>query len=124
MMTETEHATPSEAINKASFRIRLAAQPALTFYTKYRALILLITIPLVCSIVPIIFSDSVGLCAYVVLLMSCYWVVLCVPIAVTSFVPVILFPIFGIMSSEKVSAVFFNVRKKLIYYFLFLFFVI
>lgn len=112
MMTESEHATPTEAINKASFRIKLAAQPALNFYTKYRALILLITIPLVCSIVPIIWSDSVGLCAYVVLLMSCYWVVLCVPIAVTSFVPVILFPIFGIMSSEKVSAVFFNVRKN------------
>ncbi|CAG7732984.1 unnamed protein product [Allacma fusca] len=42
-------------------------------------------------------------CAYVILLMAIYWMVEAIPLAITSFLPVILFPLFGVVSTANVS---------------------
>lgn len=106
----TDHETSSFDLNTYLDRARVYADPAFAFYRRYRSLILIIVIPIFCSIVPIIWPNPIGLCAFVLLLMSVYWVVLCIPIAVTSLLPVMLFPLLGVMPSDKVSAVFFNVN--------------
>nr|CAH7751647.1 unnamed protein product [Callosobruchus chinensis] len=42
-------------------------------------------------------------CMYVVLLMSGYWVFEALPLAVTSLIPMVLFPLMGVLDSDKVS---------------------
>src|SRR5205823_4624227 len=39
-------------------------------------------------------------CAYVALLMSIYWLTEAVPLAVTALIPIVLFPVLGIMSTH------------------------
>lgn len=85
-------------------------------YEPYKEIFQLFLIPLVLAIIPIIWPNKIGTCAFVVLLMSVYWIVQCVPIAVTSLLPTILYPLFGIMSSEDVSALYFNVRITFNFY--------
>jgi len=47
------------------------------------------------------FSKEALTVAGIVLLMAAFWVSLCIPIAVTSLIPIVLFPVFGIMSSGQ-----------------------
>lgn len=47
-------------------------------------------------------------CAYVVLLVAGYWVTECLPIGITSLVPVVLFPLFGILSTQETCACYMN----------------
>jgi sodium-dependent dicarboxylate transporter 2/3/5 len=39
---------------------------------------------------------------YVVLLMSIYWVTEAIPLPITGMLPIVLFPVFGILSSDQV----------------------
>ena len=47
-------------------------------------------------------------CAYVVLLMAFSWMLELLPLPVTSLIPVVLFPIFGIMNTGDVSKEYLN----------------
>ncbi|KAG7212210.1 hypothetical protein KM043_012546 [Ampulex compressa] len=47
-------------------------------------------------------------CAYVVLLMAGYWIAECFPMAITSLIPVVLFPTFGILSTAETCACYMN----------------
>lgn len=47
-------------------------------------------------------------CAYTVLVMAGYWITECFPMAVTSLVPLVLFPIFGILSTADTCACYMN----------------
>ena len=49
-------------------------------------------------------------CAYVVLVMSFYWFTEAIPISVTALLPLILYPLLGIMSSNMTSKAYINVR--------------
>lgn len=42
-------------------------------------------------------------CLYVVLLMAGYWVLEALPLPITSLIPMILFPLMGVLDSDKVS---------------------
>lgn len=44
----------------------------------------------------------------IALLMAVWWVTEIIPLGITSLLPIVLFPVFGIMSSEEVSASYFN----------------
>lgn len=44
-------------------------------------------------------------CAYVIVLMAVYWCTEVLPLAVTALLPVLLFPLFGIMRSKDVSKI-------------------
>lgn len=48
--------------------------------------------------------------AYVVLLMGALWMSEIIPLAITALLPVILFPIFGILDAHEVSVVYLSVR--------------
>ncbi|KAL6448026.1 hypothetical protein ACFW04_000217 [Cataglyphis niger] len=47
-------------------------------------------------------------CAYIVLLVAGYWVTECLPIGITSLIPVVLFPLFGILSTQETCACYMN----------------
>ncbi|KAJ8256619.1 hypothetical protein COCON_G00187710 [Conger conger] len=47
-------------------------------------------------------------CAYVILLMAVYWCTEALPMAVTALLPVVLFPVFGIMRSREVGVQYLN----------------
>lgn len=40
--------------------------------------------------------------------MSLYWITDCIPYGITSLLPVVFYPMFGIMSSKDISAVYFQ----------------
>lgn len=48
------------------------------------------------------FTQNALTVAGIVLLMAAFWISMCIPIAVTSLIPIVLFPLFGIMSSNQV----------------------
>ncbi|GFT46583.1 hypothetical protein NPIL_487991 [Nephila pilipes] len=47
-------------------------------------------------------------CGYVVLLMACYWVVEPIPVAATSLLPVVLFPLLGVITTNEASSEYMN----------------
>ena len=49
-------------------------------------------------------SLQVGKAGYCVLVIGLFWVTETIPLAVTSLLPVFLFPVFGIMSAKAVCA--------------------
>jgi di/tricarboxylate transporter len=46
--------------------------------------------------------------AYVIMLMSIYWMTECIPLPITAFLPALLYPLFGITSSDKVTSAYFQ----------------
>ena len=98
--------------NEEMSALKQFLRSAVKFYKSYKELIQVIAFPIILSLVPILWEGPIGLCAFVVLLMSCYWIVICVPIAITSLLPVILFPLFGVMTSAFTSSLYFNVKKS------------
>ncbi|XP_007533103.1 Na(+)/dicarboxylate cotransporter 3 [Erinaceus europaeus] len=71
-----------------------------------RLLVLLLT-PLV--LLPVVFSlpPKEGHCLFVVLLMAVYWCTEALPLSVTALLPIILFPLLGVMPSKKVCPQYF-----------------
>ncbi|XP_041850800.1 solute carrier family 13 member 5 [Melanotaenia boesemani] len=51
---------------------------------------------------PLVIGTSEAECAYVIILMAVYWCTEVLPLAVTSLLPALLFPLFGIMESKDV----------------------
>uniref|UniRef100_A0A1I7XQZ8 ABC transmembrane type-1 domain-containing protein n=1 Tax=Heterorhabditis bacteriophora TaxID=37862 RepID=A0A1I7XQZ8_HETBA len=51
-------------------------------------------------------------CCYCILLMSCYWVAEVVPLAVTSFLPMIVLPFLGVMSIKTIAESYFTLDEK------------
>ncbi|XP_043515369.1 protein I'm not dead yet-like isoform X3 [Frieseomelitta varia] len=47
-------------------------------------------------------------CAYTILIMAGYWITECFPMAVTSLIPVVLFPAFGVLSTADVCGCYVN----------------
>jgi sodium-dependent dicarboxylate transporter 2/3/5 len=41
--------------------------------------------------------------------MALYWITECMPYAITGILPVVLFPVLGIMKSEEISPIYFKV---------------
>lgn len=73
---------------------------AITIYWKT---IFIVVYPLV--LLPVFVLNNVAAlrCLYVVLLMAGYWVFEALPLPVTSLIPMVLFPLMGVLDSDKVS---------------------
>lgn len=71
---------------------------------EWNKLLIVFILPLV--LLPIIIGNEspVARCAYAVVIVGTFWVVEALPIAVTSLIPVFLFPLLGIMPSDEVCA--------------------
>ncbi|CAH2106488.1 unnamed protein product [Euphydryas editha] len=64
----------------------------------------LILIPIHLSFPP----EKYQWCAYTLVLMAIFWVTECIPLAVTSFLPIIIFPLTGIMSTTETCYCYMN----------------
>nr|XP_055035582.1 solute carrier family 13 member 2 isoform X1 [Misgurnus anguillicaudatus] len=64
-------------------------------------LIIFIT-PFLILPLPLVIPTSEARCGYAIILMALYWCTECIPLAVTALLPVVLFPMMGIMESDKV----------------------
>ncbi|XP_070699209.1 solute carrier family 13 member 2 [Pempheris klunzingeri] len=69
----------------------------------HRNFIIIIVIPLALLPLPLVIPTSEAKCGYAIILMALYWCTECMPLAVTALLPVILFPMMGIMEAEQVS---------------------
>ncbi|XP_048840584.1 solute carrier family 13 member 2-like isoform X3 [Brienomyrus brachyistius] len=68
----------------------------------HRNYLIIFIIPLLILPLPLVIKTPEANCGFVIILMSLYWCTECMPLAVTAFLPVILFPSMGIMVSEEV----------------------
>ncbi|CAG5120455.1 unnamed protein product, partial [Candidula unifasciata] len=72
-------------------------------------LVVVVLTPIV--LLPIIFSvdeKKAAGCGYTIAVMAIFWLTECLPIAVTSLLPVVLLPALGVMSAKTVSASYLN----------------
>jgi len=74
------------------------------YFSEFWRSYVLVTAPLV--LLPVAFSNGGSeemRCAYVVLLMAAYWMTEALPIPVTSLIPMVLFPLLGVCSTNEVG---------------------
>ncbi|XP_073673837.1 Na(+)/citrate cotransporter [Garra rufa] len=64
--------------------------------------IVLFFTPLILLPLPVVINTREASCAYVIILMAVYWCTEALPLAVTSLLPAVLFPMLGIMQSKMV----------------------
>uniref|UniRef100_A0A7N6F6H7 Solute carrier family 13 member 5b n=1 Tax=Anabas testudineus TaxID=64144 RepID=A0A7N6F6H7_ANATE len=64
--------------------------------------LILFSAPCLLLPLPLVIGTSEAKCAYVIVLMAVYWCSEVLPLAVTALLPVLLFPLFGIMQSKDV----------------------
>ncbi|KAL7844580.1 hypothetical protein SRHO_G00231190 [Serrasalmus rhombeus] len=76
------------------------------FLWTYRNYLIIFITPLVFLPLPVIIPTSEAKCGYIIIVMALYWCTECMPLAVTALLPVILFPLLGIMESGKVCVLY------------------
>ncbi|XP_077360928.1 solute carrier family 13 member 2-like isoform X1 [Festucalex cinctus] len=70
----------------------------------HRNYVITLGVPVVLLPLPLVSPTSEARCGYAILLMALYWCTECLPLAVTSLLPVVLFPMMGIMQAGQVSS--------------------
>ncbi|XP_065304656.1 Na(+)/citrate cotransporter-like isoform X5 [Dermacentor albipictus] len=65
-------------------------------------------VPLLLLPLPIYMGNKAGLSAYAMIWMAAYWTLEPIPLAVTALMPLVLFPMFGVLSSAKTTTLYFN----------------
>ncbi|XP_010734097.3 solute carrier family 13 member 2 isoform X1 [Larimichthys crocea] len=73
-----------------------------TWLWRYRNYIVIVLTPILVLPLPLIIPTPQAKCGFVIILMALYWCTECIPLAVTALLPVILFPMMGIMESGEV----------------------
>ena len=73
-----------------------------------KKLIITLLVPAVLSLLPTLVGGKAMACTFVLMLMSVYWLSECIPMAITSLLPVLLYPLFGIMDSRTTSKIYFE----------------
>ncbi|XP_050409833.2 Na(+)/citrate cotransporter [Patella vulgata] len=63
-----------------------------------------VLVPLVVLPLPVLHPNDVSRCAYCVIVIALFWMTEIIPLAVTSLLPVILFPLWGLMSVKDVCS--------------------
>ena len=91
----------------------MTAQSARISFITPRNIFGFIIAPLIC-IGLVIFGDlepgqpEVTYTLAIAILMACWWITEVIPLAVTALMPVVLFPLFGVMNGKDVSSAYFN----------------
>ncbi|KAM9321010.1 Na(+)/citrate cotransporter [Gastrophryne carolinensis] len=76
--------------------------PWLKQLLQWKRCFILVLTPLLLLPLPLIIGTKEASCAYSIILMAVYWCTEVIPLAVTALLPVLLFPMFGILESKKV----------------------
>lgn len=71
-------------------------------------LIAIFATPLLLLPLGFVIGGKAGWCAFAILWMALYWMTEVIPLAMTSLMPVVLFPLLGIISSQRVVSFYFN----------------
>ncbi|CAD5122851.1 DgyrCDS11253 [Dimorphilus gyrociliatus] len=79
-----------------------------TWFKANWRLVILILIPLLFMPIPIVLKTSEAKCAYVLIIVASYWMSDVLPLAVTSLLPVVLLPLFGILRAKDASKTYFK----------------
>nr|XP_048304619.1 solute carrier family 13 member 5 [Myodes glareolus] len=79
-----------------------AMASAKTYVTKFKSFVILFFTPILLLPLIILVPDKFARCAYVVILMAIYWCTDVIPVAVTSLLPVLLFPLLKVLDSKQV----------------------
>nr|XP_009862212.1 solute carrier family 13 member 2-like [Ciona intestinalis] len=74
---------------------------------KYRSTLVIIFTPVMLLPLPLLVTGKEFICGYITLVMAIYWITEVIPLAVTSLIPLIVFPLTGIMTSKEVSKAYF-----------------
>ena len=82
--------------------VRGSSTMKLPFFCSWK-LVLTVLVPLALVPLPVLWQSPVSRCLYVLCLMGCYWLGELLPIPATSLIPVVLFPLLGIMTTAQVS---------------------
>uniref|UniRef100_A0A3B3TZW9 Solute carrier family 13 member 2 n=1 Tax=Poecilia latipinna TaxID=48699 RepID=A0A3B3TZW9_9TELE len=69
----------------------------------HRNYIIIVVTPLAFLPLPLTVHPEEAKCGYVIILMALYWCTECMPLAVTALLPIVLFPMMGIMKAGDVS---------------------
>ncbi|XP_029956190.1 solute carrier family 13 member 2 [Salarias fasciatus] len=77
--------------------------PFLTWLWHHRNYFIIFLTPLLLLPLPLVHPTSEARCGYAIALMALYWCTECMPLAVTALLPVVLFPMMGIMTAGEVS---------------------
>ncbi|XP_044528764.1 solute carrier family 13 member 2 [Gracilinanus agilis] len=73
------------------------------FLWAYRKYLMSVLFPLLLLPLPLVLPYQEAKCAYAIILMALLWCTETLPLAVTAFLPIILFPMMGIMDASEVS---------------------
>ncbi|KAH6934524.1 hypothetical protein HPB50_024750 [Hyalomma asiaticum] len=70
--------------------------------------ILMVLVPLV--LLPLLFSEDAlkARCAYVVAVVGSYWIIEPIPLGATSLIPIVLFPMLGVLTTEQTCVLYMN----------------
>ncbi|XP_033631907.1 solute carrier family 13 member 5-like isoform X1 [Asterias rubens] len=68
-----------------------------------RRYFIVVLTPLILCPIPIIISNPIGYTAYSIMIMAVFWCTEAISIAITALLPLVLFPLFGVMSAKVVS---------------------
>ena len=98
-------ATGEEASNR---RPLTKWQAFLKWYPAFGKSTLILLIPILLLPLPIILHNRIASTAYAVIIIASFWVLELVPLAVTSLLPIFLFPVLGILPSKDVVPNYFN----------------
>ncbi|CAI5795164.1 solute carrier family 13 member 5 [Podarcis lilfordi] len=80
----------------------MPSPPLLRSLLRCKTLVTLAGAPLALLPLPLLVPTQEARCGYVIILMAVYWCTEVIPLAVTALLPVILFPMFGILESKRV----------------------
>ncbi|KAM3601264.1 uncharacterized protein V6R79_009910 [Siganus canaliculatus] len=70
----------------------------------HRNYLIIVLTPILVLPLPLVHPVPEARCGFAVIIMAVYWCTECVPLAVTALLPIVLFPMMGIMQAEAVSA--------------------
>ncbi|XP_065289361.2 solute carrier family 13 member 2-like [Dermacentor albipictus] len=71
-------------------------------------LIYIVAVPLLLLPLPLYMRSKAGLSAYAMLWMAFYWTAEAIPLPVTGLMPLVLFPLFGILTTAQTTKMYFN----------------
>ncbi|KAM6048318.1 Na(+)/citrate cotransporter isoform 1-T2 [Theristicus caerulescens] len=75
---------------------------------RYRSFAILFLTPLLLLPLPVAVPTREAKCAYIIIIMAVYWCTEVIPLAVTSLMPVVFFPLLGVQSSKSVCLQYLN----------------